>query len=311
MTTATRTPASSADKGIHSRAMLVRLSVSCWDGRRFDKDVTRDVNERHAATQEAGRYNKHLLGGKSNAPMHKEAVSKGGAARQAFYSNTLPWADEGWRLLPTKNYERFTDALRAARSEFEETVEAFIADYPRLKAQARQLLNGMYREEDYPTAAALRGKFKFSIEFAPVPSAGDFRLDLSADQLIDIESNAAARVERATKDAMNEAWTRLHDVVEKVHERLTGRVEEGKKKGSLKIFHDSLVENVAKLTDILPRFNVTNDPGLEAMRKRVEDELADLDPKALREQPKERAKAAKSATDILSAMEGLYGSGVK
>ena len=69
----------------------------------------------------------------------------------------------------------------------------------------------------------------------------------------------------------------------------------------------ALAEANANLADVLTRLNVTDDPDLEAMRKRVADELADLDPKVLREQPKARAKAAKSATAILDAMKGLYG----
>lgn len=306
-TTMTPPTTSSADQGIHSRAMLVRLAVTGWDARRFDRKITREVNEQHAASPEAGRYNKHLLGGKKAAPSHADAVSAGGAARSSFYEQTLPWADEGWRLLPTKNYEKFTDAMRKARSEHEEAVEKFLADYPGYREQARTLLNGMYREDDYPTVEALRSKFSFSIEFSPVPSEGDFRLDLPADQLVDIERSTQSRVEQATKDAMEDAWTRLRESLEKVRERLTGVDKSGKRKGKSKTFRDSLIDNVANLADVLTRLNVTNDPNLEAMRKRVEDELSDLDPKVLREQPKARQKAAKSADDILKAMSGLYG----
>jgi hypothetical protein len=309
MQATTKAPTAKPAADIHSRAMLVRLSVSCWDGRRFDKKITDEVNNSHAASKDAGRYNKQLLGGKKNAPSHADAVSAGGNARQRFYKETLPWTDEGWRLLPTANYEKFTDAMRKMRTEFEGSVETFLAEYPSLKEAARALLNGMYREEDYPTVEALRGKFRFSIEFSPVPSQGDFRLDLPADQLEEIERGTASRVEQATKAAMEDAWGRLREVVGKVRERLTGVQTEGKKKGQPKIFRDSLIENVAELADVLSRLNVTDDPDLEAMRQRVENELADLEPKKLREDSKARTKAAKSADDILRAMEGLYGGG--
>jgi hypothetical protein len=284
--------------GIHSRAMLVKLSVSCWDGRRFDKKITAEVNEAHAASSDAGRYNKQLLGGKKNAPSHAEAISKGGAARRTFYAQTLPWADEGWRLLPTANYEAFTDAMRKARVEFEAAVDTFVAEYPDLREQARKLLNGMYRQEDYPSASALRRKFSFSVEFSPVPSQGDFRLDLPQDQLSEIEARTMSRVERATKDAMEDAYARLRGVVEHVSETLT---QPGK------VFRDSIIGNVAEMVEVLTRLNVTDDPKLEEIRQRVEDELSDLNPDTLRKQPRVRARAAKTAGDILKAMEGLYG----
>jgi len=296
MKNTTRT--ASPDEGIHSRAMLVRLSIKCWDGRRFDRTITDEVNTAHAASKDAGRYNKQLLGGKQNAPEHAAAVTKAGAARQTFYGQTLPWADEGWRLLPTANYEKFTDAMRAARGEFDETVETFIAAYPDLKAKARTLLNGMYREEDYPTPEALRGRFHFEIEFMPVPSAGDFRLDLPADQLAEIESRTESRVERATKEAMAEAWDRLRESVEKVRERLSNPKN---------VFRDSLIGNVQELADVLTRLNVTGDADLEAMRNRVADEIASLTPDELRKNTKLRAETAKSAADILDTMKGLYG----
>jgi len=308
MNTTTMTPPA-ADQGIHSRAMLVRLSVTGWDGRRFDKQITDEVNTAHAASKEAGRYNKALLGGKKNAPEHAAAIAEGSNARQTFYRETLPWADEGWRLLPTANYEVFTDKIRKARAAHEAAVETFLAAYPSLVSNARALLNGMFRESDYPTVEALRSKFGFSIEFTPVPSQGDFRLDLPADQLTEIERSTQSRVEQATNDAMQDAWDRLQASVEKIRERLTGLDTEGKRKGQPKVFRDSLIDNAANLADVLTRLNVTNDPNLEAMRARVANELADLDPKTLREQPKARAKAAKSATDILDAMKGLYGGG--
>lgn len=292
---------------IHSRAMLVRLSVTGWDGRRFDRKITNEVNTSHAASKDAGRYNKALLGGKKNAPEHAAAIAQGSSARQVFYAQTLPWADEGWRLLPTANYEKFTDAIRKARASHSQAVEEFLDAYPSLVENARQLLNGMFREADYPTVDALRSKFSFSIEFAPVPSQGDFRLDLPADQLTEIERSTQSRVEQATKDAMNDAWTRLQASVEKIRERLTGVDTEGKRKGKAKTFRDSLIDNAANLADTLTRLNVTGDPDLEAMRERVANELADLNPKTLRNSPRARADAAKSATDILDAMKGLYG----
>ncbi|HET6495095.1 MAG TPA: hypothetical protein VFH61_07005 [Thermoleophilia bacterium] len=297
----------SADQGIHSRAMLVRLTISGWNGRRFDRKITEEVNAQHCASKGAGRFNKHLLGGNNAAPSHANAISKGGAARLTFYSQTLPWADEGWRLLPTKNYEKFTDAMRKAKSEHDEAVEQFVTDYPGYVDHARLLLNGMYRDEDYPSVASMREKFNVALEFAPVPSAGDFRLDLPADQLSEIERSTQERVENAVKVAMSDAWSRLRDSVAKISERLNGVEVEGKRKGKAKMFHDTLIDNAANLSDALSRMNVTNDPDLEAMRQRVSDELSDLSPNTLRRSPRARREAAKSADDILKAMDGLYG----
>jgi hypothetical protein len=285
---------------IHARAMLARVTISCWVGRRFDRQVTDDVNARHGAAREAGRFNKHLLGGRKAAPSHARACSAGAAARVEFYAQTLPWADEGWRLLPTANYDTFTDAMRARRLEFERAAETFLREYPALQSRARVLLNGLYREGEYPTVEQLRDRFSIGIEFAPVPAAGDFRLDLPADQLADIERTTASRVARATDDAMRDAWRRLRESVAKARAKLA----EPKA-----IFRDSLIGNMRSVAEVLARLNVANDPGLEEMRARVAHELAALDPDSLRESPGARRDAVDSADSILARMSELYGAG--
>jgi len=44
----------------------------------------------------AGRYNKQLLRGANSST----SCARSPAGRQYFYKITLPWTDEGYRLLP-------------------------------------------------------------------------------------------------------------------------------------------------------------------------------------------------------------------
>src|SRR5690606_3160831 len=115
---------------IHSRAVLVSLRVSVWTARRFDRRVTEDTNQRHAAGRDAGRYNKNLLGG--DVESHQAVRSAAEAARRVHYENTLPWSDEGWRILPTAHRTRYDEAMRAARRNFESAVDDFVSEYPAL-----------------------------------------------------------------------------------------------------------------------------------------------------------------------------------
>ena len=291
MTATTMTP-------IQERAVLVRLSVSSWAARRFDKKVTNQTNAAHAASKDAGRYNKHLLGGKAASPSHAATVNAASAARKVAYAETLSWGDDGFRLLPTKNYVAYTDAVREARATFEANVETFLADYPALVEQARALLNGMFREEDYPSVEELRRKFSMSVEFSPVPSDDDFRLDLPADQISTLAASVNSRVERATKDAMDDAWARLRESVQKVADRLNDPDAP---------VYDSLIGNVKAIADVLSRLNVTDDPDLEAMRKMVEKDIAGIAPDVMRKNKPARAAAAQKADAILEAMRGVYG----
>jgi hypothetical protein len=97
---------------------------------------------------------------------------------------------------------------------------------------------------------------------------------------------------------MQDAWTRLHDVVSHIAERLSDPKA---------IFRDSLIDNAKDVCDTLQRLNVTNDPNLEAMRARVAAELTAVSPATLRDVPQVRETTARKAAGIMDAMAGLYG----
>ena len=281
---------------IHSCAVLVKLSISTWTARRFDKLITAEVNASHGASGDAGRYNKHLLTGETFKAISKIASD----TRTAHYANTLAWTDEGWRLLPTANWQAYTDLTRNLRSRFDSALSDFVAEYPQLKELARTRLNGMYKEADYPAPHQMRDKYSFSVDFSPVPSGGDFRLDLPQAQIEVLESQIEDRVTVATSEAMKDVWDRLYTTVEAMKERLSKPDA---------IFRDSLVHNARELVELLKRLNVTGDASLEAMRISVRDSLTLYDPKTLREDTVARAETAQKATDILSAMSASFGTG--
>ncbi len=280
---------------IHSRALLVWLTISGWSARRYDKQVTNKVNAQYAASTDAGRYNKHLLPG--DAPAYKTLSALLSSIRAQHYTHTLAWSDEGWRLLPTANYMTYQQWYRDTRRALDTAVDAFVADYPSMRAQAARLLNGLYKDEDYPTTDDLRSRFRLDVQYAPLPAAGDIRVDLANDQIATIESTIQSRVHAATQLAVTDAWTRLHDVVAHMAERLGDPSA---------VFRDTLVTNAREICDSLRRLNVTGDPELEQMRVRVERELAMRDPDHLRHDDTLRAQTATKATAILDAMKGVY-----
>lgn len=283
------------DTNIHTRALLVWLRISTWSARKYDKSVSNKVNAQYAATSDAGRYNKSLLPGDASA--YKTLVTLAGAIRQQHYAHTLAWSDEGWRLLPTANYTQYTDWLRSQQTTFRSALDDFTSEYPYLRAQAARLLNGLYKDEDYPSAQDLHSRFALAVEYAPVPAAGDVRVSLGTDTIAMIETSIADRMSRATETAMADCWGRLHTAVARITERLTQKDA---------IFRDSLIENARETCDILKRLNITNDPNLDAMRVQVERELLKYSPQTLRDFDGYRASTADKAQRILDSMSSFY-----
>ena len=99
---------------ITEKAMLAAVHISIWTAVKHDRKVSRDVADQHGAHQGAGRYNKQLLRG---ADKLEELRTLAGQIRQYFYKITLPWSDEGFRLLPANFYFDLMARMREFEAE--------------------------------------------------------------------------------------------------------------------------------------------------------------------------------------------------
>jgi hypothetical protein len=201
-------------------------------------------------------------------------------------------------MLPTANYLHYAEKMRGHAARFETLLADFLAVYSDIRERAKDTLNGLWKESDYPTPGDLRGRYRFALDYSPLPTSGDFRLDLPSEELDRIGAAVEDRVTRATREAMQDAWTRLSDTVGKMRDRLSDPDA---------IFRDTLVANVRDLVDTLTRLNVTQDAALEAMRAKVETALTTHEPATLREDKDTRKDVATKADEIFREMSAVMG----
>lgn len=283
---------------LSNKALLVHLTAGQWMGRKLDRRATKQVADLNNASTSAGRYTKYLL---PTCDELKAVHAKTAEIRKAFYRNTLPWGIEGTYILPSANYLPFMTAFRNEREEWEQLVNNFLTVYGDAVEQAEHSLRNMFDSNQYPPAYLLRDRFRLDMEIMPVPTAGDFRVEIVDDELAAITADIEERVSKAQSAAMDEAWSRLYAHVEKFVERLADPKN---------IFHDTLIENAKETCDLLKRLNVTDDPNLEALRQQVEEKLTGYHPDTLRFDPDVRRQAAEDAAAIQSAM-GAFMRGVQ
>lgn len=280
---------------LSNRALLVSVNIRQWDARRLDKLETEAVNTRNAAVAKAARVHKSLLPGAAEL----EAVQKmSGEIRSYVYKHTLPWA-EGVQILKTRGFIDFNTKLNELKSEWERRVQTFIDAYPRLQHEAQQALGKLFNADDYPAQDELAERFRVDTRFLPVPEENDWRVDLGADIVAELQDSVRDQLQQAQQAAMKEAWDRLFKVVKHAHERLAQPDA---------IFRDSLVENAVELCSILPSLNISNDPDLETSRQDIMSSLCGHDPKQLRKDSKVRQKAAQDLARVMDKMRGFYGS---
>lgn len=278
---------------MHSRAILVSLRISAWSARKYDRKVSQEVATAHGTTLDAGRYNKHLM--PEDAKTYKALMSHLQGMRQEHYAQTLAWSDDGWRLCPIKNHSAYTDAMRKGFHIADSLLNDFVFDYPNLRDAAKIQRNGMFRDEDYPKHIASR--FGWGLEFNPVPQTGDYRVELSDEEIAIIAESTERRVTSAFVDAQNDAVKRLYDCVMRIQERLVDPAA---------IFRDSLIQNARELCDVLKRLNLADDPNLENMRHQLAS-LSSVQPSELRDAPEVRLDTANQAQSILDSMQAVYG----
>ena len=289
-----------AEPSLSSRAMLCSLSISTWSARKHDPEASEEIATLHGAKSDAGRYNKVLLPKQALAEIQKIVSEE----RHEHYFMTLPWGDDGYRVLPAAVYLDHTAKMREISNRFTPAVEALGRRFEQLVTEAKSRLGSLFRDEDYPPPAELRAKFSFETKVIPLPDAHDFRVCLGDEEKERIKRQITATVEASLQVATRDLWHRLYEAVKHMSDRLSAyRVTE---EGIESPFRDSIVGNLVKLVEVLPKLNVTRDPDLERLAEQVRVSLL-VDPKELRQSESVRAETAKAATAIADHMANYMG----
>ena len=280
---------------IDTCAMLVEFNASVRTARKLDKSTTDEVvASKNAGAKDAARVNKHLLAGRTELDVIQQAVSR---ARQFVYDNTAPWSDSGLRLLPTVNFMKFTERMNDFEEEMEALVKSFVAIYPTLITAQALALGDMFKRDDYPTANEIMTKFSFRVNYMPVPSSGDFRVDVGNQAQAELKARLEALTQERIDSAMADVRERLSTHLKRMSDRLTTDYVAGEAKQ--RRFHDTLVDGALELCDLTKSLNVTNDMALEGARKQLEELLVGVTPADLRKNEAIRQDVKKNVDAIL------------
>lgn len=276
-------------KHIAEKALLVNVTICQWSARKTDKRISQKIAKDHNA-HNAGNFNKILIAEQEL----KKIQSIAGSTRDFLYNNTLPWGDNGDRLLPATNYFEFVARFREHKTDFEIAVENFIHEYPALKSEAQTRLNGMFQESDYPSTSVIKNKFDMEISFMPISNTKDFRLEVDQEEVNALKTKIEAEINDRITQSTQHIWKKMQTAVQHMVEKLSEKEA---------IFRDSLVENIQELIEILPRLNFTQDTAIE---NTIDDMKALLvDPEILRKNNSIRNQKANEAKAILNKISGF------
>lgn len=271
-------------KKLTQKAMLISLSISQWLARIQDKEISKKIPIDYSAKSGTGTWTKRLF--KDSVTMAKiQALTS--SAKKYHSEMTLPWT-KGVGILPSIKWLEYSKKMREFNIELETIVLQLSSEFLNLIQQDQQNLGNMYKNQDYPDHLKLRDKFKIDIEASPIPEKGDWRIELSDEEIEKLEKAEEKKQETKMEEAMKKLWEKLYEPIRKMSETLA----------SGKGFHKTLVTNISDLINILPDLNLTDNKNLEILRKEIEEKLCEFSAQQLKDSTYLRKTTAEAAEKI-------------
>jgi len=181
---------------LNTSAVLTTFAGKMWNGRKFDKATTDEITALKHTTERAGRFNKNLMPGE---PKLKEIKSHLASIRHYHYANSLPWEWKGGQILPAKHFMAYSKQMAEFIRQFDDLVDQFCEPgyYQEAIDKAAIAMGQLFVNSDYPRNEEVRKQFYATVDFAPLPTANDYRVDLAAGEI--------QRLKRTTKTEKSES----------------------------------------------------------------------------------------------------------
>lgn len=292
--------------GIARSAMLVSLRISSYTGRKKDKKTQAEVTTAKGAnSKQAASVYKSLF---ADCKELDDILNYQAGIRATHYRLTLPWSDSGPRLLPTKAMLAYQAEMGRLETELNVRVQNFLSRFDTLVAAAAFQLGALFNRDEYPSRKDVEQAFSFDVSYTPLPTAGDFRLDIETEVQQDLIDKYEAQTKAMVEQANRASWERLYNTLSHMSDRLTVTVDEATGKVKKHPIYDSMIENAQELCGLLTTLNVTNDPMLEKARLELEDLLSGISAEDFRKSEGNRAVVKQQVDTILSNYDEWLGS---
>lgn len=277
---------------IATHCLVLNLRVGVWSGHQLDKSASQRLTSEASATDDAARVNKHLISKAALAEVTKAA----NALRTHFYTHTLPWKDNGDRVISRKPFLSFIEQHEKLMSDMHRAADNFAhVIYPAERERARFRMGALYNPSDYPSPDEVRRRFYASLDIDPVTEIGDFRVKLEAQAQQTLKTQVERAYQERVDRAMQSVWQRVADMVTTFAQRTAAN----------QAIRVELVDNLREIVQILPDLNIVSDPQLESIRKLIESKLIDNDASVLRTDDAVRLQAAAEAAAIADQMRSF------
>jgi|TARA_Y100000592_G_C5456800_1_gene311805 hypothetical protein len=282
---------------LSSASMLVDFSASVYTARKKDVSASEELETIKKADPNVANVHKKLLG---NCPELVAIQKFVGNTRNAHSSMTLPWSDMGMRLLPTSTFFKYKQYMTKAEQEFHTLVEKFFDIYEDAVVNAQTLLGDLYNPANYPPLDVLRHKFGWRLSFVPLPTSGDFRVEMEQEQAKSLAEEYDKHYNAMFGKAIDSMIGDLMKYLARLSDRLDYKSQEDKK-----VFHDTVTSNITDMLENLLVPLADKDKRLHTLTRQLMDTFEGISADALREDGALRQNTKQSVDDVISSIKSL------
>jgi len=274
----------------------VKLSFSWLGTQRKLSDVqTKQAADTFHAATDLVTASKRLIDTK-NATYRTLTTLKSQASGY-WRSMTLPYPQDGIRLIKQSDIAAFEDKMREFKEQLSAAAANLQLEYESIKEAAREKLGDLFNPADYPPT--LEGVFDIKWEYPPVEPP-NYLMTFNPELYQQEQSRIQQRFETAVVMAENAFAEQLQDMIAHLVERLTDEPD-----GTKKTFKSSAIENFREFYAEFQRMNIRSNAQLERLVERATNIVGGVDAAELRKNNDVRQTIANQMNEVKTALNNL------
>lgn len=280
---------------IANRCMLVKLNISAWTATKLDKSesnkVMRDNGVHSSSNKNPVRVYKDIMAGGTVVKNIKDYAAR---CRLDYNKMTLPFEDNGWRILPTAMYFEFIDFVNEREAGFTDLVRQLETQYGSMVRASMEMLSNLQDHADYTDIEDVLDKYSFNLSKRPMPDSGHFIVDGMGDELERVKAQMDAERDAQVANAVAEGGERVFTMLESMSAKLDNSDPEAKKR-----FHDNWLSSAQHLCEQAEKWNLTGNSRLKSVTDRFQNAIRGYNVDSLKHSPVARAEMKDQLDSIL------------
>lgn len=235
----------------------------------------------------------------------KDCVQSTSRIKDFVARHTLPWGDDGYRLLPLTTLTRFRQELDTLLWKHDQLVDCFQANLSWEIDQDRMRLGGMFDLADYQVRRNgktelidFRDRLTIRPTYEPITDPSDWRSAPSEHDRTQYAEMLASVVTEATTDLTERVRSGVSALLTKI-----AAFSSGKNAGQRVKWTNSALSDLAELAELVPELNIAGDKNLQSIAETIQHTLEPVMPKGDESSVLRDSRLAR--THVATSLEGV------